>query len=44
MSKDKGNKEKKKAPNTEGSKSTSNYQAGKNTVSKIEITSNKNKK
>ncbi len=45
MSKDKGNKEVKKAANPEGKKSKSDYQSGKASVSKIEITSaNKNKK
>jgi hypothetical protein len=33
MSKDKGKKETKKAPSTEGKKSTSDYQSGKKSVS-----------
>lgn len=37
MSKDKGSKETKKAPNTEGKKAQSDYQSGKKTVSKVDI-------
>jgi hypothetical protein len=43
MSKDKGSKNVKKAPATEGKKATSDYQAGKNTVSKDEISINRKK-
>lgn len=42
MSKDKGSKNV-KAPATEGKKATSDYQAGKKTVSKDDITINKRK-
>lgn len=41
MSKDKGSKNVKKAPATEGKKATSDYQAGKKTVSKDEVITNK---
>jgi hypothetical protein len=41
MSKDKGSKNVKKAPAPEGKKATSDYQTGKKTVSKAEMTSNK---
>jgi hypothetical protein len=44
MSKDKGSKNVKKAPNTENSKSKSDYQTGKTTVSKDEIISKPKKK
>jgi len=37
MSKDKGNKDKKKTPATETKKAPSDYQSGKTTVSKSEI-------
>lgn len=43
MSKDKGSKNVKKAPATEGKKTTSDYQAGKKTVSKDEVAINKKK-
>lgn len=43
MSKDKGSKNVKKAPATEIKKSASDYQAGKKTVSKDEVTINKKK-
>jgi hypothetical protein len=43
MSKDKGSKNVKKAPATEGKKATSDYQAGKKTVSKDEVFVNKKK-
>lgn len=43
MSKDKGSKNVKKAPATEGKKTTSDYQAGKKTVSKDDSTINKKK-
>ncbi|WP_262887326.1 hypothetical protein [Mucilaginibacter agri] len=43
MSKDKGGKNIKKAPASEEKKSTSDYQAGKKTVSKDEATNNKKK-
>ena len=43
MSKDKGSKNVKKAPATEGKKSTSDYQAGKKSVSKDDVTINKKK-
>lgn len=41
MSKDKGGKNAKKAPSTEAKKSTSDYQNGKATVSKIEVAAKK---
>ncbi|RKR84835.1 hypothetical protein BDD43_5088 [Mucilaginibacter gracilis] len=44
MSKDKGKKETKKAPATEGKKSTSDYQSGKKSVSQLDLGSNKGKK
>jgi len=43
MSKDKGIKNVKKAPATEGKKVTSDYQAGKKTVSKDDVSINKKK-
>ncbi len=43
MSKDKGSKNVKKAPVTEGKKAISDYQAGKKTVSKDEVNLNKKK-
>ncbi|MEO8885549.1 MAG: hypothetical protein ABI367_05760 [Mucilaginibacter sp.] len=43
MSKDKGSKNVKKAPATDGRKSTSDYQAGKKSVSKDDVTINKKK-
>jgi hypothetical protein len=43
MSKDKGSKNVKKAPATEGKKATSDYQAGKKSVS-IDLNSGKKKK
>ena len=43
MSKDKGSKNVKKAPATIGKKARSDYQAGKNTVSKDEISMNRKK-
>lgn len=43
MSKDKGSKNVKKAPATEGKKATSDYQASKKTVSKDEVSINKKK-
>ena len=43
MSKDKGSKNVKKASATEGKKATSDYQAGKKTVSKDDATLNKKK-
>jgi hypothetical protein len=43
MSKDKGSKNVKKAPATEGKKAASDYQAGKKTVSKDDINTKKNK-
>jgi hypothetical protein len=43
MSKDKGNKNVKKAPATEGKKATSDYQTSKKTVSKDDISINKKK-
>jgi hypothetical protein len=43
MSKDKGSKNIKKAPATEGKKATSDYQAGKKTVSKDDVSINKKK-
>ncbi len=43
MSKDKGGKNVKKAPATDGKKTTSDYQAGKKTVSKDEVSIKKNK-
>jgi hypothetical protein len=43
MSKDKGSKNVKKAPATEGNKATSDYQAGKKTVSKDDVSINKKK-
>ena len=44
MSKDKGSKNNKKAPSTEGKKAPSDYQSGKNSVSKIEPLSTPKKK
>ena len=43
MSKDKGSKDKKKAPSTEGKKAKSDYQTGKTSVSKIDLIPNKKK-
>jgi len=43
MSKDKGSKNVKKAPNPEGKKVTSDYQSGKKSVSKDDINTKKNK-
>ncbi len=43
MSKDKGSKNVKKAPAAEGKKSTSDYQAGKKTVSKDDVVMNNKK-
>jgi hypothetical protein len=43
MSKDKGSKNVKKAPSTEGKKEKSDYQTGKNSVSKIDPVSPKKK-
>jgi len=43
MSKDKGGKNVKKAPASEGKKSTSDYQSGKKTVSKDDGTATKKK-
>ena len=43
MSKDKGGKNIKKAPATDGKKATSDYQAGKKTVSKDDLNTKKNK-
>jgi hypothetical protein len=43
MSKDKGSKNVKKAPATEGEKVASDYQAGKKTVSKDDVSINKKK-
>ena len=43
MSKDKGSKNVKKAPATEGKKATSEDQAGKKTVSKDDVSMNKKK-
>ncbi len=43
MSKDKGSKNVKKAPSTEGKKSTSDYQAGKKTLSKDDVVIKKSK-
>jgi len=43
MSKDKGNKEKKKAPDPTGKKGQSDYQAGKSSVSKIDFIPTKKK-
>jgi len=43
MSKDKGSKNVKKAPATEGKKATSDYQAGKKSVSADVATGNKKK-
>lgn len=43
MSKDKGSKNVKKAPATEGKKTTSDYQAGKKSASKDDVTINKKK-
>lgn len=43
MSKDKGSKNVKKAPATDGKKATSDYQAGKKTVSKDDAPINKKK-
>ncbi len=44
MSKDKGSKNIKKAATTGGNKTVSDYQAGKKSVSKIEITPGQKKK
>jgi len=43
MSKDKGSKNVKKAPATEGKKATSDYQSGKKSVSKDDASINKKK-
>lgn len=43
MSKDKGSKNVKKAPAAEGKKTTSDYQAGKKTVFKDDLSVNKKK-
>ncbi len=43
MSKDKGGKNVKKAPATNGNKATSDYQAGKKTVSKDDVSIKKSK-
>jgi hypothetical protein len=43
MSKDKGSKNVKKAPATEGKKATSDYQAGKKSASNDEVYINKKK-
>ncbi|MES2110503.1 MAG: hypothetical protein V4577_17220 [Bacteroidota bacterium] len=43
MSKDKGSKNVKKAPAAAGKKSTSDYQAGKKSMSKDDVTINKKK-
>jgi hypothetical protein len=43
MSKDKGGKNVKKAPATDGKKGQSDYQAGKKSVSKDDVTINKKK-
>jgi len=43
MSKDKGSKNQKKAASTEGKKAPSDYQSGKNSVSKIDPISVKKK-
>jgi hypothetical protein len=43
MSKDKGGKNIKKAPATEGKKTTSDYQAGKKTLSKDDLNTKKTK-
>lgn len=43
MSKDKGGKNVKKAPATGGKKSTSDYQAGKKSTSKDDVTISKKK-
>jgi hypothetical protein len=43
MSKDKGSKNVKKAPATQGKKAPSDYQSGKKTVSKDDISINKKK-
>ncbi|WP_256366303.1 hypothetical protein [Mucilaginibacter sp. L196] len=43
MSKDKGSKNVKKAPATDGKKSTSDYQSGKKTVSKDDVSAGKKK-
>jgi hypothetical protein len=43
MRKDKGCKNLKKAPATDGKKSTSDYQSGKKSVSKDDVTINKKK-
>lgn len=43
MSKDKGNKNVKKAPATEGKKAASDYQTGKKTISKDDPAINKKK-
>jgi|GEM_PF-916604 len=39
MSKDKGSKDKKKAPSTEGKKAPSDYQSGKSSAARTEIIS-----
>jgi hypothetical protein len=43
MSKDKGSKNVKKAPVAEGKKTVSDYQAGKKTLSKDDVSINKKK-
>lgn len=43
MSKDKGSKDKKKAPSTEGKKAPSDYQSGKKSASKVDVVPNKKK-
>lgn len=43
MSKDKGSKDKKKAPSTEAKKAPSNYQSGKSSASKSDVTPPKKK-
>ena len=43
MSRDKGSKNVRKTPTTEGKKATSDYQAGKKTVSKDDVVLNKKK-
>ena len=43
MSKDKGSKNVKKAPATEGKKTTSDYQASKKSMSKDDVAINKKK-
>ena len=44
MSKDKGSKNEKKAPSTEGKKAQSDYQTGKTSVSKVEVSPKAKKK